>query len=135
MDEWMPAYQVAEVATVAILAQQGNMPIPPPPLAMIAVQAEFEHRVASFDDGRKDVEPEPPPPPVHQYSTIAAAVPPHIMRAAQAAAQPVVPPAPAPAPAPQVVAPAPLPQTPAPLEETPTAQVPSVALEPDDDEA
>jgi hypothetical protein len=81
MQEWTPAYQVAELATHAISAGQGTISnIPPPPLAMIAVQAEFEHRVPSFE------EEEPPLPPVHQYDAIAAAVPAHIMKAAQAAA-------------------------------------------------
>jgi len=64
MREWIPAYQAAELATIAISVQQGLIPnIPPPPLAIVAVQAEFEHRVASFDEkknGEAVVDPEPP---------------------------------------------------------------------------
>ena len=82
MNEWQPAYQVAELATVAISAQQGVIPnIPPPPLAMVAVQAAFERRA---DEPKTDVEP--PPPPIHQYDGIAAAVPAHVMDESQRSA-------------------------------------------------
>jgi len=88
MSEWQPAYLVAELATMAISAQTGVIPnIPPPPLAMVAVQAEFEKRKHSFDEPakaekNKKQEAEPPPPPVHRYDAIAAAVPAHVMQAA-----------------------------------------------------
>jgi len=128
MHEWVPAYKAAELATHAISAQQGLIPnIPPPPLAIIAVQAEFEHRDSGFDDKKKGErkEEEPPSPPVHQYAQIAASVPAHIMQAAKAAAEaqvaahphappaaaapaPVPPPLPAPTPvAPSAAGPAP----------------------------
>ena len=82
MSEWQPAYQVAELATVAISAQQGVIPnIPPPPLAMVAVQAAFERRA---DEPKTGVEP--PPPPIHQYDGIAAAVPAHVMNESQRSA-------------------------------------------------
>ncbi len=101
MTEWQPAYLVAELATIAISAQQGVIPsVPPPPPAIVAVQAEFEHRVASFDD--QTVEVEPPPPPVHQYAAIAAAVPAHLKRQAPVDAPPAAAPAaPEPAPPPE----------------------------------
>jgi hypothetical protein len=160
MKEWVPAYQVAELATVAISAQQGVLPtVPPPPLAIIAVQAEFEHRVASFDEGKKGepkIEEEPPPPPVHQYDAIAAAVPAAVMQASQVAAQPAQGPkplhtsiggyhAPVQAPAPEASAPTPAPPevtapTPAPRAiAAPTPKPPAVtpappaAAEVDDD--
>jgi GYF domain 2 len=149
MQEWIPAYQVAELATHAISASQGVISnIPPPPLAIIAVQAEFEHRVNSFE------EEEPPLPPVHQYDAIAAAVPAHILRASKAAAE-ASPPAPrgahaashasAPAaatPAPPVVAETPVPPavtppppaaTPAPPAVAATSAPPLPAADVDDD--
>src|SRR5262249_58926696 len=100
MQEWIPAYQVAELATHAISAGQGLISnIPPPPLAIIAAQAEFEHRVPSFE------QEEPPLPPVHQYDAIAAAVPAHIMKASQAAAAQAAAPPPKAMPAPAPAAP------------------------------
>jgi GYF domain 2 len=127
MPEWVPAYQAAELATHAISAQQGLISnIPPPPLAIIAVQAEFEHRASGFDEKKKGEpkEEEPPPPPVHQYAKIAAAVPAPIMQAAQAAAQPRAAAHPHAPPAAAAPAPAPVPvHAPAPV--APIAPVPA----------
>ncbi|HKQ67946.1 MAG TPA: DUF4339 domain-containing protein, partial [Polyangiaceae bacterium] len=125
MKEWQPAYQVAELATVAISAQQGVIPnIPPPPLAIVAVQAEFERRVTT--DAKESAAPkkeaEPPPPPIQQYAAIASAVPTHVM---QTAGRPVVQPARVAAP---VAAPPEPPKVAAPEPPKQVAQLPELPL-------
>jgi hypothetical protein len=83
MTEWQPAYQVAELVTIASSEQTGAPSnIPPPPMAIVAVQAQFEKRDANSDDPSL---PKAPPPPVDRYPAIAAAVPAHVTRAIQAA--------------------------------------------------
>jgi hypothetical protein len=53
--DWQPAHSVPELTTSALSAANGVIAnIPPPPLAVVSVQADME---------RKSV---PPPPPVHQ---------------------------------------------------------------------
>lgn len=60
---WQPAHDVPELSTSALSAANGVMlNIPPPPLAVVAVQHEFEASSApppSVDEG------EPPPPPTY----------------------------------------------------------------------
>jgi hypothetical protein len=83
MKEWEPAYQVADLATFATPEQPGAVAnIPPPPMTVVAVQAQFEKRDAEVDDPSS---PRAPPPPVHRYAAIAAAVPAHVTRAIQTA--------------------------------------------------
>src|SRR5260370_41703485 len=98
MEGWGAGEQVGELGRHGVSAQQGvPLSVPPPPLAIIAVQAEFEHRVASFDEGKGDspvLEEEPPPPPIHRYDAIPGAVPPRILHPAEQA-PPARPPAPA----------------------------------------
>jgi hypothetical protein len=58
--EWKPAQDVPELTTSALAAANGVLPnIPPPPLAVVAVQAAFESAGAKPKAG----EEEPPPPP------------------------------------------------------------------------
>src|SRR5262245_8830950 len=60
--QWQPAHDVPELTTSALAAAQGLVPnIPPPPLAVVAVQARFEAEAG--DDFSSAVASEPPPPP------------------------------------------------------------------------
>ncbi len=75
--EWQAAHEVPELTTSALSAANGVVPnIPPPPLAVVAVQQEFETRSAeSFHPpapGRGSNE-EPPPPPVYVPLPVKAA--------------------------------------------------------------
>jgi hypothetical protein len=113
MAEWQPAYLVPDLAPAP--AGGGMLDIPPPPMAIVAVQEEWE-RQGSGLDGSKKPEPkkkevEPPPPPIHKYAAIIAAVPAHIRQAAEAKQ---------PAPVPNV--------EPAPLPKVEPARVPKVQL-------
>lgn len=59
---WIPAHDVPELTTSALSAANGVVPnIPPPPLAMVAVQHEFE-ALAGVPEVSSSSE-EPPPPP------------------------------------------------------------------------
>src|SRR5439155_12526590 len=59
--EWKPAYDVPELTTSALSAANGLVPnIPPPPLAVVAVQHQFEGEPVAV---RNKMDPEPPPPP------------------------------------------------------------------------
>ncbi len=67
--EWQPAHEVPELSTSAVASANGVVPnIPPPPLAVIAVQHALEEKqAASFrppplTPGPGKVEPPPPPP-------------------------------------------------------------------------
>jgi len=62
---WQPAHEVPELTTSALSAANGVVPnIPPPPLAMIAVQQEYEAKGGgSFRPPAVSVGDEPPPPP------------------------------------------------------------------------
>jgi hypothetical protein len=69
--QWQPARDVPELTTSALAAAQGLVPnIPPPPLAVVAVQAQFE--AEANDDFSSAVASEPPPPPTY----VPAAIPP-----------------------------------------------------------
>ena len=66
--EWQPAHEVPELTTSAVAAANGVVPnIPPPPLAMLSAQKEFEAKAGeSFRPppvGPKVADEEPPPPP------------------------------------------------------------------------
>lgn len=65
---WQPAHEVAELTTSAVAAANGVVQnIPPPPLAMLAAQHEFEAQAGqSFHPpapATKAADEEPPPPP------------------------------------------------------------------------
>ena len=64
---WQSAHEVPELTSSALSAANGVVPnIPPPPLAMVAVQHEFEARAGgSFSPPAMPVQAndEPPPPP------------------------------------------------------------------------
>lgn len=64
---WQPAHDVPELTSSALSAANGVVPnIPPPPLAMVAMQHEFEANAGgSFSPPAMPVErnDEPPPPP------------------------------------------------------------------------
>jgi hypothetical protein len=74
MSEWRHAHDVPELMAVALSAQQGVvLNIPPPPLDVVAVQAEFEHRTVDVArDGEKVAAEEPPPPPLEMYAPFLA---------------------------------------------------------------
>ena len=66
---WQAAHEVPELTTSALSAANGVVPnIPPPPLAVLAVQHEFERKVGdSFSPppmhaATPSAEPPPPPP-------------------------------------------------------------------------
>jgi hypothetical protein len=75
---WRAAHEVPELTTSALSAANGVVPnIPPPPLAMVAVQAEFERKAGdSFSPpplvAASPVE-EPPPPPKYVPLPVKAA--------------------------------------------------------------
>jgi hypothetical protein len=87
MAQWQPAYLVPDLTSTS--AQSSIPDIPPPPMAIVAVQEEWERQGPGLD-GKKKEEPkakkeaEPPPPPIHQYAAIMAAVPAHITQASSA---------------------------------------------------
>src|SRR5436190_18321348 len=59
---WQPAHEVPELTTSALSAANGVVPnIPPPPLAMVAVQHEYEAK--SIAPTAPVMDEEPPPPP------------------------------------------------------------------------
>jgi hypothetical protein len=60
---WQPAHEVPELTTSALSAANGVVPnIPPPPLAVVAVQHEYEAKsLAPRDPSATDEEPPPPP--------------------------------------------------------------------------
>src|SRR5947207_13287544 len=59
---WQPAHEVPELTTTALNAANGLIPnIPPPPLAVVAVQREYE--AASISPRAPSMYEEPPPPP------------------------------------------------------------------------
>lgn len=75
---WQSAQEVPELTSSALSAVNGVVPnIPPPPLAVVAVQAAFEARAGdSFAPpavGEAPIDKEPPPPPRY----VPAAVNPH----------------------------------------------------------
>jgi hypothetical protein len=85
MAEWQPAYLVSDLSPQP--ASGGVLDIPPPPMAIVAVQEEWERQGSGLDGSKKEEpkkEVEPPPPPIHQYAAIIAAVPAHITQAAEA---------------------------------------------------
>jgi hypothetical protein len=82
MAEWRPAYLVPDLAPTQA-TPDGGLNIPPPPLAIVAVQEEWE-RGGSGKPAEPEKEVEPPPPPVHQYAAIMAAVPAHVTQASEA---------------------------------------------------
>jgi hypothetical protein len=88
MAEWCHANDVPELMAVALSVQHGVvLNIPPPPLDVVAVQAEFEHRTVDVArDGEKVAAEVPPPPPLELYAPHLArtSVPP--LPAARAAA-------------------------------------------------
>ncbi len=65
---WQSAHEVPELTSSALSAANGVVPnIPPPPLAMVAVQHEFEAKSggASFPPPEPDAAGDEPPPPPH----------------------------------------------------------------------
>ena len=59
--EWKPAHEVPELTTSALSAANGVVPnIPPPPMAMVAVQRAYEGEPKA-DPSKKHSEPPPPP--------------------------------------------------------------------------
>lgn len=59
--EWQPAHEVPELASTSIASANGVvMNIPPPPLAVVAVQKEFESKAGPRPPSMYE---EPPPPP------------------------------------------------------------------------
>lgn len=59
--EWQPAHEVPELASTSIASSNGVvMNIPPPPLAVVAVQKEFESKAGPRPPSMYE---EPPPPP------------------------------------------------------------------------
>ncbi len=59
---WIPAHDVPELTTSALSAANGVVPnIPPPPLAMVAVQHEFEALAGVPESSPSNEEPPPPP--------------------------------------------------------------------------
>ncbi|MBX3186447.1 MAG: DUF4339 domain-containing protein [Labilithrix sp.] len=77
---WQPAHEVPELASGAVAAANGVVPnIPPPPLAMVAVQHEFEAKSGgSFAPPAPEEEPPPPPafvPAPTKATSIAPAAP------------------------------------------------------------
>ncbi len=59
--EWRPAQEVPELTTSALSAANGVVPnIPPPPMAMVAVQRAYEGEPTA-DPSKKHSEPPPPP--------------------------------------------------------------------------
>ena len=59
--EWLPAQDVPELTTSALSAANGVVPnIPPPPLAVVAVQRAYEGDTGT-DSATKQAEPPPPP--------------------------------------------------------------------------
>lgn len=101
--QWRPAHDVPEFTTSALAAAQGLVPnIPPPPLAVVAVQAQFEAEAG--DDFSAAVASEPPPPPAYVPAPIPpstgqqrpSVAPPSVSKsvkppAASAAASPAIP--------------------------------------------
>src|SRR4051812_18821680 len=63
--QWQPAHDVPELSTSAVSAANGVVPnIPPPPLAVVAVQHEFEAKAAqSFHPPPPAAKGQEPPPP------------------------------------------------------------------------
>lgn len=60
---WVPAHDVPELTTSALAAANGVVPnIPPPPLAVVAVQHEFEATAGVPEEASGE---EPPPPPAY----------------------------------------------------------------------
>jgi hypothetical protein len=60
--EWRPAYDVPELMTSALAAANGLVQnIPPPPLAVVAVQHQYEGE--AVPKVRPEIKTEPPPPP------------------------------------------------------------------------
>jgi len=65
--EWRSAQEVPELTTSALSAANGIVQnIPPPPLAMVAVQRAYEGEPPANDTGKKQSEPPPPPTYVPQ---------------------------------------------------------------------
>lgn len=64
---WQAAHEVPELTSSALSAANGVVPnIPPPPLAMVAMQHEFEAKAGvSFSPPPMPVGEEEPPPPPH----------------------------------------------------------------------
>lgn len=59
--DWQPAHEVPELASTSIASANGVvMNIPPPPLAVVAVQKEFESKAGPRPPSMYE---EPPPPP------------------------------------------------------------------------
>ncbi len=60
--QWQPAHEVPELSTSALSAANGVVPnIPPPPLAVVAVQLELESKAVGKRDPSMVEEPPPPP--------------------------------------------------------------------------
>lgn len=72
--EWQPAHNVAELTTSALAAANGLVAnIPPPPMAMVAVQAAFEANGPELPG--EEAKPqagvqEPPPPPRYEPAAV-----------------------------------------------------------------
>jgi hypothetical protein len=64
---WKPAHDVPELSSASVGGANGVvLNIPPPPLAMLAIQQEYEQKASAIAPGltpRAEKEPEPPPPP------------------------------------------------------------------------
>lgn len=88
---WIAAHDVPELTTSALSAANGVVPnIPPPPLAVVAVQHQFEAQAGVAEAGSSE---EPPPPPRY----VPAPVKPSLIPIAPSSASSVssrVPPAP-----------------------------------------
>ena len=60
---WVPAHEIPELTTSALSAANGVVPnIPPPPLAVVAVQHQFEAQSGATEASSSE---EPPPPPAY----------------------------------------------------------------------
>lgn len=60
--QWQPAHEVPELSTSALSAANGVVPnIPPPPLAVVAVQLELESKAVGKREPSMYEEPPPPP--------------------------------------------------------------------------
>lgn len=82
---WQAANEVPELTTSALSAQNGVVPnIPPPPLAVLAVQHEFEAKSGSTSFVPPNQPEEPPPPP--PYVPVAAKSQPEPLSPARPAA-------------------------------------------------
>jgi hypothetical protein len=79
---WKPAHEVPELSSASVGGANGVvLNIPPPPLAMLAVQQEYEQKVSAIAPGlapvaKKEAEPPPPPPYVPMPAKAGSTKPP-----------------------------------------------------------